>query len=127
MSDTQVYDPRYLRGIELFNSRDFFLAHDVWEEIWQTDRSESRDFLKGLIQMAVCLHHFGNGNTRGARKLYRRCRHYLGAFKPVHMGLDLTDLIGQLDRCCGALDRCDEHQPQIELNRNLLPEIQLPA
>ena len=28
------YNPRYLAGILLFNARDFFEAHDVWEELW---------------------------------------------------------------------------------------------
>src|SRR6476469_7449491 len=65
-----VYDPRYLEGIEHFNRCDFFEAHESWEELWQDYTGPSRKFYQGLIQVAVCLHHFGNGNTRGAKKLY---------------------------------------------------------
>ena len=42
-------------------------------------RGELRLFYKGLIQAAVALHHFGNGNIRGARKVYGRSRGYLAA------------------------------------------------
>ena len=71
------YDPRYLDGIEHFNKCDFFEAHEVWEELWADYSGPSRKFYQGLIQVAVCLHHFGNGNIRGAKKLYFGSRGYL--------------------------------------------------
>ena len=73
----EAYDPRYLEGIEHFNVCDFFEAHEVWEELWADYRGPDRKFYQGLIQVAVCLHHFGNGNTRGARKLYVSSLAYL--------------------------------------------------
>ena len=42
-----------------------------------------RLFYKGLIQAAVALHHFGNGNIRGARKVYRSSRGYLEPYRPA--------------------------------------------
>ncbi len=62
-------DPRFLEGIRCFNHRAFFEAHEVWEDIWRDEEGPARRFYQGLIQLAVCLHHFGNGNTRGAKKL----------------------------------------------------------
>ncbi len=76
MSD-ETYDPLYLGGIKHFNECDFFEAHEVWEELWTDYRGESRKFYQGLIQAAVALYHFGNGNIRGARKLYHSSRDYL--------------------------------------------------
>ena len=84
------YDPRYLQGIEYFNRCEFFEAHDVWEELWADYRGSSRTFYQGLIQVAVCLHHFGNGNTRGAAKLYHSSRKYLEPYAPWHDGLHPT-------------------------------------
>ena len=60
------FDPRFYEGIETFNRRSFFEAHQMWESVWMHYRGPSRDFLKGLIQIALGLHHFTNGNTRGA-------------------------------------------------------------
>src|SRR5690606_4025898 len=74
MSESSSYDPRFLQGIAYFNECDFFEAHEVWEDLWSEIQGPSRRFYQGLIQVAVCLHHFGNGNLRGAQKLYHSCR-----------------------------------------------------
>ena len=41
------YDPRYLAGIEYFNTCDFYEAHEVWEELWQDYSGPSRKFYQG--------------------------------------------------------------------------------
>src|SRR5262245_57419384 len=57
-----AYDPRYLAGVLFFNRRDFFEAHEVWEDLWQECTGPERKFVQALIQAAVALYHFGNGN-----------------------------------------------------------------
>jgi len=120
-----VYDPRYLEGIEHFNKCDFFEAHEVWEELWADTQGESRRFYQGLIQVAVCLHHFGNGNIRGAKKLYFGCRGYLEAYQPKYLGLDLDKLLSQLETCCREILDSKEEFPRIEIVPDLIPEIHL--
>ena len=71
------YDPLYLKGIAYFNACEFFEAHEVWEDLWKSYTGPLRLFYKGLIQAAVALHHFGNGNIRGARKVYGSSRGYV--------------------------------------------------
>ena len=43
------YDPRYLKGIDFFNAREFFDAHETWEELWHGTHGEPRNFIQGLI------------------------------------------------------------------------------
>ena len=124
-SSTEQYDPRYLEGIEHFNKCDFFEAHEVWEELWTEYQGPSRKFYQGLIQVAVCLHHFGNGNTRGAIKLYHSSRAYLNSYRPVHAGLDVDKLLSQMDACCAALLESREDFPKVEIVPDLIPEIHL--
>src|SRR3990170_1532256 len=93
------YDPLYLQGVAYFNACEFFEAHEVWEELWKNYSGDLRLFYKGLIQAAVALHHFGNGNIRGARKVYRSSRGYLEAYRPCCMGLDLERFLAQFDTC----------------------------
>jgi predicted metal-dependent hydrolase len=119
------HDPRYLEGIEHFNKCDFFEAHEVWEELWADYSGPSRKFYQGLIQVAVCLHHFGNGNIRGAKKLYFGCRGYLEPYLPKHEGLDLTKLLGQLEICCREILESKEEFPRIAIVPDLIPEIHL--
>jgi len=119
------YDPRYLEGIEYFNRCDFFEAHEAWEELWQEYQGPSRKFYQGLIQVAVCLHHFGNGNTRGARKLYHSSTAYLKDYQPFHEGIDVDKLVGELTRCCQEILHSTEEYPKAEIVPDLIPEIHL--
>jgi predicted metal-dependent hydrolase len=121
----ETYEPLYLKGIEHFNICEFFEAHEVWEEIWQEYQGPSRKFYQGLIQVAVCLHHFGNGNIRGARKLYHSSRTYLEPYQPRHLGLDVTKLLGEMERCCAEILASTEDYPRVELVPDLIPEIHL--
>lgn len=119
------HDPRYLEGIEHFNRCDFFEAHEVWEDLWKEYSGPSRLFYKGLIHVAVCLHHFGNGNIRGARKLYHSSRGYLEPYAPFYEGLNVTKLLTELEVCCREFLTSDEEYPQIEIIADLIPEIHL--
>jgi predicted metal-dependent hydrolase len=99
----------YLEGIKHFNECDFFEAHEVWEELWTDYRGESRKFYQGLIQAAVALFHFGNGNIRGARKLYK----------------DLEKFLSEFERCFAEVIATSEEFPQLEVEPELIPEIHL--
>ena len=124
MSDPP-YDPRYLEGIEHFNTCDFFEAHEVWEDLWKDTEGSSRLFYKGLIHVAVCLHHFGNGNIRGAKKLYLSSRGYLEPYGPKYMGLDVSKLLSELEVCCRDIIASQEQFPKIDMVPDLIPEIHL--
>jgi uncharacterized protein len=120
------YHPLYLEGIAHFNQCDFFESHEVWEELWTDYRGPSRKFYQGLIQAAVALFHFGNGNIRGAKKLYHSTRGYLDAYRPKHIGLDLDKFLAEFDRCFAEVAVCNaEEFPKIDLNADLIPEIHL--
>ncbi|MDX1945699.1 MAG: DUF309 domain-containing protein [Pirellulaceae bacterium] len=122
-----AYDPRYLAGIEHFNKCDFFEAHEIWEDLWKDLEGPGRKFYQGLIQVAVCLHHFGNGNIRGAKKLYHSSRGYLEPFGPQHEGLDVVQLLAQLEACCREILASQEEFPKIDIVPDLIPEIHLVA
>ena len=101
------YDPRYLAGIVLFNRGEFFEAHEVWESIWMEEFGPDRKFYQGLIQAAVALCHFCNGNAAGALKLYKSSRDYMNRYGTPFLGLDQTDFWGQMDRCFAELVASD--------------------
>src|SRR5918996_432363 len=99
MDTVTAYDPLYLKGIAYFNACEFFEAHEVWEELWKDYQGDLRLFYKGLIQAAVALHHFGNGNIRGARKVYFSSQNYLKEYAPLCMGLNVGQFLAQFDAC----------------------------
>ncbi len=126
MTDT-VYPPLYLKGIEYFNACEFFEAHEAWEEIWTEYFGPDRRFYQGLIQAAVALHHFGNGNLRGAKKVYYGARGYLEPFRPLHMGLNLDKFITELDACFASVVAGETPAAGVEIVPDLIPEIHLPS
>ncbi len=125
MSDNATHDPRYLEGIRLFNECEFFEAHDVWEELWAEYQGPSRKFYQGLIQTAVCLHHFGNENIRGARKLYNSSRNYLEPYRPLHEDLNLDKLFDDMETCCREMLAAEGEFPDVQIDGDLIPEIHL--
>jgi hypothetical protein len=105
------YDPRYLAGILFFNRRDFFEAHEVWEDVWTEASGPERRFYQGLIQAAVALHHFRNGNVRGALKLYRTGRAYMEPLDERYFGLDKQAFWREMARCFQELHATPEPDP----------------
>jgi len=123
--DQEPFDPRYLKGIEYFNECDFFEAHEVWEELWADVTGDGRKFYQGLIQVAVCLHHFGNGNIRGAKKLYLTSTNYLAPYAPRFADLDVDKLLRELEVCCAEILASTEEFPKIDIDPETIPEIHL--
>ena len=125
METQSELDPRYLKGIDYFNDCEFFEAHEVWEELWTAMEGPSRKFYQGLIQVAVCLHHFGNGNIRGAKKLYNSSTNYLQPYGPVHANLDVDKLLRELKTCCAEILVNTEEYSKLEMDPETIPEIHL--
>src|SRR5579863_3739054 len=93
------FPAQYLEGVRLFNAEDFFESHEVLEELWSETPDERKRFYQGLIQAAVALLHFGNGNLGGAKKVYLTSRRYLEAYRPVFEGLDVDRFLQNMEFC----------------------------
>ncbi len=95
----ELWSPAYVRGVESFNRGAYFDAHDCWEECWIAAGRPAHGFFKGLIQAAVAMHHLRRNNLAGAKKLVSQCRECLGRYRPSRLGLDVEDLLSQLEAC----------------------------
>jgi len=83
---------QFRRGVEQFNSRLFFEAHETWEEIWLASPKPDKTFLQGIIQIAAAFHHYSRGNTRGTRSLLEAGLKRLERFPAVHRQVALEAL-----------------------------------
>jgi len=119
------YDPLFVSGVNYFNECEFYEAHEVWEELWADYKGPLREFYQGLIQVAVGLHHFGNGNLRGAIKLYHGSRGYLEQYRPRASGVDVDKLLADLEACFAEALASEEEFPDLEIDPDLIPEIHL--
>lgn len=121
----QHYEAAYLQGVEHFNAHDFFEAHEVWEDIWKRTADPQRLFYKGMIHAAVTLHHFGNGNIHGARKVLASCTRYLEPYAPQYLGLNVSRFLEELRACCAGLENPDMLAETAKLDRTRIPNIRL--
>jgi uncharacterized protein len=83
---------RFERGLEHFNAREFFEAHEVWEEVWLVEDEPEKTFLQGIIQIAAAFHHFRRGNSDGAETLLAAGIVKISRFPPQHRGLAIHAL-----------------------------------
>lgn len=120
-----MHDPRYLAGIVLFNRGDFFEAHEVWESLWMETHGPEKPFVQGLIQAAVGLCHFCNGNVRGAVKLYKSARDYTERFGDVFWDLDLKTFWADMTACFAELLQTPDPDRSIAIREELIPEIHM--
>ena len=117
------YDPRYLQGIEHFNNRDFYAAHDAWEDMWlEMPKGEDKDFVQGMILSAVSLLHYGNDNHGGARSRFRAALDYFEGIESPFWDLDLENFLRRMN---GALHRLLTEEKPPELNMKVVPTIRL--
>ena len=98
-------DARLIRGIDLFNTRQFFECHEVLEALWLETRDRSRDFYKGLIQAAVAFYHWSRSNQPGAMSLYRSSSAYLKRYRPEWLGVDVEWFLQEYTSLFGWLRR----------------------
>lgn len=86
-------DARLREGINLFNQRRFFEAHETWEMLYQTAEINDKPFLEGLIQLsAACrlIEDFGeiNGPVKLIYQALIRFEHY----QPTYLDVKVADL-----------------------------------
>ena len=112
-------------GVERFNSRDFFEAHEEWEERWLEEQGEVKRFLHGLIQIAAGFVKVGIGEWSSADGLFSEAEAKLEDFPEKAYGVELGPLLDAVARCHsdvrlilrGVLTSFDPAQiPQIELS-----------
>jgi len=94
---------RFQLGIRHFNAREFYDAHEVWEDVWRESRGMEKRFLQGLIQAAVALHHHSTGNVVGACSLMARARRNLAGCPAEFGEIRLAELLQALGEWRAAL------------------------
>lgn len=88
------YHPLYTQFFRHYHRQEYWEAHEVLEELWQTQRDN--DFYHGLIQVAAIMHQLKRGKVRGARKLATSAHRYLSPYAPERDGVDVGDVLSWL-------------------------------
>jgi uncharacterized protein len=97
------------RGLDLIREGAYFEAHEELEDEWRTAPTAERDFLQGLVHVAVAWHHAGRGNRPGCERQLEKADRRLGRYRPEHRGVDVASVLDQVARArervaAGSLD-----------------------
>jgi predicted metal-dependent hydrolase len=97
------------QGLQLIRDGDYFEAHEELEDEWRTAPAAERDFLQGLVHVAVAWLHAERGNRNGCERQLLKAERRLGGYRPRHRGIDVDDLLEQVGRAqqmlaAGSLD-----------------------
>jgi predicted metal-dependent hydrolase len=81
-----------LKGLELFNSGQYYEAHEVLEEAWNQDKTPGRELYRGILQIGVAYLQIERGNFNGAVKIFLRARQWLDPLPDICRGVDIAKL-----------------------------------
>lgn len=105
------YPQLYVDFLYYFNhEQDYYECHEVLEEWWL---EEGRDrIIQGLLQVAVGIYHFQNGNHGGANKMWVAALEKMNECElPIWFGIDLEQVKVDTERVLHQLISEREIEP----------------
>ena len=84
--------PRALKGIQLYNLKQYFGAHEELELAWREESGPIRELYRGILQVGVAYYHITNGNYRGGKIMLERAQRWLKPYPKVCLGIDVENL-----------------------------------
>jgi uncharacterized protein len=80
----------------LIRAGEFFAAHEELEDAWRAADEAERDFLQGLVHVAVAWYQAGRRNRVGCERQLEKAQRRLGPYAPRHRGVNVASLLDQL-------------------------------
>lgn len=81
-----------IEGIHLFNSGNYFEAHEWLEEAWNEDPSPGGNVYRALLQISVFYYHITRQNFNGALKIFLRARQWIDPLPDECKGINIGKL-----------------------------------
>ena len=86
------------RGVELIRAGAYFEAHEELEDEWRGAPEPERDFLQGLVHVAVAWYQAGRGNRPGCERQLEKAERRLSPYRPKHRGVDIDVVLEDVAR-----------------------------
>ncbi len=84
------------RGLTLLAGGAWFEAHEAFEAEWREAPPSERDFLQGLVHVAVAWLQSGRGRRIGCERQLEKAARRLGPYAPRHREVNVSGLLGQV-------------------------------
>lgn len=80
-------------GLRLIRDGAYFEAHEELEDEWREAPATERDFLQGLVHVAVAWLHAERGNENGCERQLVKADRRLAGYRPRHRGVDVDAVL----------------------------------
>jgi uncharacterized protein len=132
-SDAPSEAQLFHEGLRLFNTGDFFAAHETWEDIWHMASGQRKRFYQGLIQCAVALEHLRRGNPRGVTAVWSTAQTKFTGLPEVYLGIRIPRLLADMAGFLAPIlrlpaehfDARGPHGQDLPVNLSWAPRIEL--
>ena len=91
------------RGLELIRDGEYFAAHEQLEDAWRAAPAPERDFLQGLVHVAVAWYQAGRGNRVGCERQLAKALRRLAPYGPSHRGVEVAATLGSVTAAAGVV------------------------
>ena len=113
-----------LQAFGEFNRGDWFQCHETLEDLWTGSDGEMRDFHQGILQIAVALHHWRNGNYKGSVLLLESGTDKLRRVRPICQRIEVSELVTAADRFREMLMSLGPER-MADIDPSLIPRLRL--
>jgi predicted metal-dependent hydrolase len=103
------------RGLELIRDGSYFDAHEELEDEWREAPAAERDFLQGLVHVAVAWLHAERGNRNGCVRQLEKAERRLAGYRPAHRGVDVDVVLEDVAAARAAVATGSLALPQLRI------------
>ena len=111
----------YNSGLNSFKNKQFYQAHEFWEELWIEHKLSDSKFIQGLIQLSVAYFHITNLNKKGAISLFKKCSVKFKLFTPCHRKINVSNILRKIQMSLDLLSKIDDMK---EFDWSLVPKLE---
>ena len=121
--DDNIKSKLFTDGINLFNDKKFYEAHESWEELWTEFNLDDALLIQGLIQLSVAYFHITNINLKGSKNLFNKSLPKLEKFKiKNNRNINIQEII---DTAEIALQKVISIKNINDFDWNMVPKIKI--
>ena len=108
LEENKIKEELFQKGLNSFNSSNFYDAHEYWEDLWSDYRLTDAKFIQALIQLSVGYFHISNLNRNGAIGLFNKCIPKLEEYSPEYRNIDISNILECVQTSLNYLDKNDD-------------------
>ena len=110
----------FMKGVTCFNNKEFYDAHEFWEDLWSDYPLKDALFIQGLIQVSVGYFHITNLNLTGSKSLFNKSLPKLKKFSSNHRNFDLNQFIDSVEKSRNQVSNIEKSK---DFDWSLAPKI----